>query len=150
MKLYENAFKRALVGKKRMIKEDMPPVMASPEEEISDSDVWAGNNENIAGNEDLNGKFDVKGIPPEVHQQYAENIASWNQEVGQMSDTLEQIYDFATKTAEKPGADHIFNEVSKTVEELLTSVGTLQGKMKYLGKKVNVLIARDAKKQRGL
>ena len=145
MKEFRNAFLRVL-------NEAVPaPVNVSPQqpEEPSDSDVWSNKNPGVK-EKGLEGQFNVEGIPPEVEQQYTAKIKGWRQEIAQMSQTCEQIYDFASQTSEKPGADTIFAEVSRCVETLLSSIGELEGKMKYLGQKVNVLIARDAKKQRGL
>lgn len=140
--LYEKVFRKV-----SLIKE-FPEVNASPDQEMSDEEIWRQANAEIADNEEISSKFDVEGIPPEVEQQYSQNIDSWKQGIDEMSSTLEKIYDFATKTSDKAGADKIFSEVSDIVENLLSGIGTLQGKMKYLAKKVNVLVARDQKKQR--
>lgn len=152
MNLFEQAFKKTIAFE-RPLNEENEPVNVPPGTDRpvqpSDSEVWGSQNPGIK-EKGLEGKFDVEGIPQEVRDQYTTKIDSWREQINTMSDTLEQIYDFATKTAEKAGADKIFAETSDTVEQLLTDIGTLQGKLKFLAKKVMVAIDRDNKKQRGL
>jgi hypothetical protein len=153
--IYESMFLKNF-GKKLINEDPAPPapapVNATPPAEggaPSDADVWAQSNPKIK-EKGLEGAYNVEGIPQEVRDQYTTKIDSWKEEVNHMSDTLDQIYDFATRTAEKAGADKIFAETSDIVEDLLTTVGTLQGKLKFLSKKVMVAIDRDNKKQRGI
>jgi ElaB/YqjD/DUF883 family membrane-anchored ribosome-binding protein len=146
MNIYEKTFKRQLN------EADGGPVNVSPQpqgETPSDADVWASQNTALK-DKGLEGKFNVEDIPKDVRDQYTTKIDSWRKEISNMSDTLEQVYDFASSTAEKAGADKIFAETSDVVEDLLTNIGTLQGKLKFLSKKVMVAMDRDNKKQRGM
>jgi len=143
-----------------LIREDLEggqaPVQASATPaQPSDTDIWKKHNPEIAGNQELSGKFEVEGIPPEVVEQYSVKIKDWRHKLQDLSNendkgTLDLIYKFAAENAEKDGADSIFNETSKLVEELITGVSTLKGKLSYLGTKINVLISKENKKQRGL
>jgi hypothetical protein len=149
MKIYENMFKRVLTeadipGGQVNVTPPAAPEVATP----SDTDVWSKMNPKIK-EKGLEGQFNVEGIPEETINQYTEKIDQWKAEFTKMSTTLEQVYDFATETAQKPGADSIFAETGRLVEELLTGIGTLEGKMKFLAKKIMVAIDKDNKKQRG-
>lgn len=149
MKFYENMFKQIIT--EADIPTSAAPINPTPAEQLTpnDADVWASSNPKIK-EKGLEGQFDVEGIPEETINQYTEKINVWKAEFAKMSQTLEQIYDFATETAQKPGADSIFAETGRLVEELLTGIGTLEGKMKFLSKKIMVAIDKDNKKQRGI
>ena len=147
MQFYKKIFGKTLLREM----EGAEPVNVSPETTEaprSDEDVWKSQNPKIVDNEQLAGKFNVEGLPEEMVQQYSQKIDTWRDGINEVSKKFEEIYDFATQNAEKAGADRIFAEVGDIVETVLTSLGTLEGKLKFLGKKVNLAVSKEDKKQR--
>jgi len=176
MKLYENMFARVLkecmtpkkepgketvrpglekprwkankTGKKgRTIREAadaLPPVITPETQPPSDEDVWKSK----LSKPEMASKFDTEGIPPEVASQYSDKIGAWKNEVAEVSKKFEEIYDFAVENAERTGADKIFSEIGQLVEDSLTTLGTLEGKLKFLDKKIDLVVRKENTKNR--
>jgi len=138
---------------KEFIKEDVAPGVPAPSPAPmqnapqNDEEVWASQNPKIVDNPALAKQFNTEGIPEEVIQRYSEKIGSWKEGIVKTSQKFEEIYDFATKNAETPGADKMFSEIGEIVESILTNLGTLEGKLKFLDKKINLAVSKENKKQ---
>ena len=57
----------------------------------NDGDVWKQNNPGIADNPEINGKFDVAGLPVDMMENYSNKINQWRQDAEQMTVKLEEV-----------------------------------------------------------
>ena len=140
--------------KKIFLREDAPVNMTPPPEGDqppvgNDADEWQASNQPIVNNPELAGKFDVEGLPADISQQYAEKIEHWRKNVANVSDKLEEIYKFAADNVDKPGASEIFSSIGRTVENIMTDLGTLEGQLRSLSNKVKVAVQKDNEKAKG-
>ncbi len=115
----------------------------------SDEEAWNQNNKNIVDNEELSNQFSVEGLPVNVTEKYVSKIADWRQNIEQVADKMEEIYTFATESADKPGAGEIFSSIGGLVEGIMTDFGTLNGQLRSLGNKIKVSMKRAQEKEQG-
>lgn len=134
---YDSIFKKLLLEQ---------PANVSPPE-MTDTDHWQNANPEIMDNEDLASQIDVEGIDVDMGEEYIEKIKDWNQKIGQVSDFLDNIHQFAAQRANDPGASEIYSGIGNIVESLLTDLGTLSGHFRTLGNKVRLSMQREQEKQ---
>ena len=123
------------------------PTNVSPEELGSDDEVWGQNNPDIVNDQDLNGQFDVEGLPADMSEEYVSKIQNWKGTIENVSGELTEVYAFATENADKAGAGEIFNTIGSEVEKIVTDLGTLNGHLNTLGNKIKLAMKRDSAKE---
>lgn len=144
---YKKIFKTVLTEEAG---EERIPVSPTDQEpaEVSDADHWNDSNPGIVDNEELGGQFAVEGLPEDITASYVNKIGEWREGINGVSSKLEEIYGFATDNADKPGAGEIFNIIGSGVESLITDLGTLEGQLKTLGKKIELSSKRESAKDK--
>lgn len=134
--------------KQIFLNEEAVPVspMDQQEPEMSDEDIWNNSNKEIVDDESLTNQFSVEGLPVDISEDYVNRIQGWRENIDQVADKIEEIYQFATENADKPGAGEIFSTIGGLVEKIMTDFGTLNGHLRSLGNKVKVSLNRNKDK----
>lgn len=131
---YKSVFQRSLISEK--------PVDTTP----ADSDIWTQQNQTINDNPDLKAQFDVEGVPAEEADKYIKKVNAWQEVCQKTSQHLEEVYAYASKEADKPGASEIYSSIGRLVEKITRDLGTLGGQLRTLGNKVKVSIKKENEK----
>lgn len=141
---YENIFKKSLLREE--------PVPVSPQDQVQappqDSDVWANQNPEIAGNPDLSKQFDVQGLDKQEIEKYSEKIRSWGEGIKGAMAQLAEMIKFATseKLSAAPGSEQ-FTQIVKIAPKLKSELSSFQSQVEDLGETVKLAI-NDASKER--
>lgn len=144
---YKNCFKHAL-------KEDVgdmttaPNPTPTPAPAPSDADIWKNANPDIAGNEELNAKFDVEGLSRPEIEKYSNIIGGWKQGIDQAIKKLGEMLKFAAteRLQDAPGSEQ-FSDLIKDVPNLKKELSAFHSSVEDLEQTVKLAIS-DASRDR--
>ena len=142
MKQYASYFNKTLVT------EAEAPVTPEVPAEPSDGDIWKDQNPDIAGNEDLNGKFDVEGLDKQEIEKYSEIIEKWKNGINSAIEQLSTVIKFTAneKLLEAPGSEQ-FSKIVKIAPGIKEDLSALRSHIEDLSVIVKLAI-RDEGKER--